>query len=72
MQDFLDLGNEARMNYPGNPSGNWTWRLPEGALSVPLADRIKEFNFLYERLNPESKEEEPAEVSVGDSPNKEM
>ncbi len=27
MQDFLDLGNEARMNYPGNPSGNWSWRI---------------------------------------------
>jgi 4-alpha-glucanotransferase len=54
MQDFLDLGNEARMNYPGNPSGNWTWRMPSGALSASLSDRIKEFNFLYERLNQKS------------------
>jgi 4-alpha-glucanotransferase len=55
MQDFLDLGNEARMNYPGNPSGNWTWRMTENALSVPLRARIKEINFLYGR----SKIEEP-------------
>jgi 4-alpha-glucanotransferase len=49
MQDFLDLGNEARMNYPGNPSGNWTWRMTEQALSAPLRARIKEINFLYGR-----------------------
>jgi 4-alpha-glucanotransferase len=49
LQDFLNLGNEARMNYPGSASGNWTWRMPEGALSAELAQRIKEFNFLYGR-----------------------
>ena len=53
MQDFLSLGNEARMNYPGNPSGNWTWRMEEGALSEGLAGRIREMNFLYDRLNDE-------------------
>jgi 4-alpha-glucanotransferase len=49
MQDFLDLGNEARMNYPGNPSGNWTWRMPAGAINPELKERIREFNYLYER-----------------------
>jgi 4-alpha-glucanotransferase len=49
MQDFLDLGNSARMNYPGNPNGNWTWRMPEGAMSDELARRIKELNYLYSR-----------------------
>ncbi len=49
MQDFLDLGNEARMNYPGNPSGNWSWRMPDGALTEMLKNRIKEFNYLYDR-----------------------
>jgi 4-alpha-glucanotransferase len=52
MQDFLGLGNQARMNYPGNPSGNWTWRLSANALSDSLRERIKDFNFLYDRLNP--------------------
>jgi len=51
MQDFLDLGNEARMNYPGNPSGNWTWRMPKGALTAELQAKIKEINYLYSRLN---------------------
>jgi 4-alpha-glucanotransferase len=51
MQDFLALGNEARMNYPGNPSGNWTWRLPKEAASADLMCKIRELNFLYSRLN---------------------
>ncbi|MFC1600751.1 4-alpha-glucanotransferase [Candidatus Sumerlaeota bacterium] len=30
LQDVLGLGAEARMNFPGRPHGNWTWRcLPE-------------------------------------------
>jgi 4-alpha-glucanotransferase len=49
MQDFLNLGNEARMNYPGNPSGNWTWRMTNSALSDSLQARINEINFLYDR-----------------------
>lgn len=27
VQDLLSLGTEARMNTPGTPRGNWTWRL---------------------------------------------
>jgi 4-alpha-glucanotransferase len=49
MQDFLNLGNEARMNYPGNPSGNWTWRIPKDAQSIDLQKKIKEINYLYDR-----------------------
>lgn len=51
MQDFLNLGNEARMNYPGNPSGNWTWRMPDSALNEPLGTAIQEINYLYGREN---------------------
>jgi len=50
LQDFLDLGNEARMNFPGKPQGNWRWRVPEGAPDAQLALRIKELNYLYGRL----------------------
>jgi 4-alpha-glucanotransferase len=50
IQDFLNLGNEARMNYPGNPSGNWAWRMSAEALEDELGQRIKELNYLYGRL----------------------
>jgi 4-alpha-glucanotransferase len=49
MQDFLDLDNSARLNYPGNPSGNWTWRMSEYAMNDQLSGRIREINFLYSR-----------------------
>ena len=65
MQDFLGLGNQARMNYPGNPSGNWSWRLSGEEYTQALQDRILEFNFLYDRLNPilqapQAEQEQPA------------
>ena len=50
MQDFLELDNSARMNYPGNPSGNWTWRMSKGMASENLRRRIYDFNQLYGRL----------------------
>lgn len=49
MQDLLNLGTEARMNFPGRPSGNWTWRMRPDALSPALRDRLYELNFLYGR-----------------------
>ena len=33
LQDILALGSEARMNTPGRPSGNWSWRYTPGAFS---------------------------------------
>jgi 4-alpha-glucanotransferase len=50
MQDFLELDNSARMNYPGNPSGNWTWRMPSGAADGFLQNRILELNKIYGRM----------------------
>jgi 4-alpha-glucanotransferase len=49
MQDFLGLGGESRMNFPGRAAGNWTWRIPHNALSNELKARIKELNYLYQR-----------------------
>jgi 4-alpha-glucanotransferase len=49
MQDFLSLDNSARMNYPGNPSGNWTWRMSASAMSESLCNRIQTLNYLYSR-----------------------
>jgi 4-alpha-glucanotransferase len=49
VQDVLALGSEARMNLPGRPDGNWTWRLAEGALGAPHAERLAELTELYGR-----------------------
>ena len=48
-QDVLGLGSEARMNTPGDPYGNWTWRLEPGALTPALADRLRAATVAAER-----------------------
>jgi 4-alpha-glucanotransferase len=44
MQDLLDLGTEARMNYPSTTDGNWQWRMADDAASPELAGRLAELN----------------------------
>ncbi len=41
-QDILGLGSDARMNNPVGATGNWKWRLQEGALDRDLAARVRE------------------------------
>ena len=51
MQDLLDLGAEARMNFPGTLSdSNWTWRAKDGMIEKSLARKIRELTALYARL----------------------
>lgn len=50
MQDYLDLGNEARINMPSSLGNNWKWRMDKNALSDELADKIYEMAKLYGRL----------------------
>ena len=49
MQDLLNLGGEARMNYPSRLGGNWEWRIRDDDLNEPLADKLRELNWLYLR-----------------------
>lgn len=42
LQDVLELGCEARMNRPGNPEENWSWRFSPGSLTDGLAQRLEE------------------------------
>jgi 4-alpha-glucanotransferase len=42
LQDLLNLGPEGRMNVPGRPQGNWTWRCTEAMLSVPAFQSLRE------------------------------
>ena len=50
LQDYLELGAEARMNEPGTLSTkNWSWRVDASLLTDELADRIARMVKLYER-----------------------
>ncbi|HTU00646.1 MAG TPA: 4-alpha-glucanotransferase [Candidatus Sulfotelmatobacter sp.] len=42
MQDLLGLGDEARMNRPGNSQGNWEWRFAPDRLTPALDARLRE------------------------------
>ncbi len=55
MQDFLELGSEARMNYPGRVGGNWAWRIIKKSLTPTFSKKIKDLNQLYDRDNTNSK-----------------
>ena len=50
MQDLLDLGAEARMNFPGTLSdSNWTWRAKDDIMNKDLAKKILNITKLYGR-----------------------
>ena len=51
MQDYLELGGFARMNFPGTLSvNNWTWRADRGFITEDLTKRIYETTQRYGRL----------------------
>ena len=51
MPDWLNLGAEARMNFPGTLSdANWTWRAEKKDFNMSLAKRIYNMTKLYGRL----------------------
>ena len=54
MQDFLRLGDGARINTPGTIAPeNWSWRVSPAALTPRLARRILKLTLLYgRRVNP--------------------
>ena len=50
-QDLLELGSEARMNFPGIANGNWQWRMKDGALTPELAQRLRSITLACGRLS---------------------
>ena len=51
LQDYLELGKDARMNRPGSLScANWTWRANAGQLTPALAEKIRSVTKRYGRL----------------------
>jgi 4-alpha-glucanotransferase len=49
MQDVLNLGGEARMNFPGKLGGNWAWRFTWNQVPAHMPAHFKEMAVLYER-----------------------
>jgi len=54
LQDFFSLDSRGRMNFPGRPQGNWSWRFSEAQLNPELQAQILELNRTYGRLQAES------------------
>jgi 4-alpha-glucanotransferase len=50
LQDVLGLGAEARMNTPGVPKGNWTWRVTPDQLTEEAEDHLATLTRLYGRV----------------------
>ena len=51
MQDYLQLGREARMNVPGTLSAsNWSWRAEQGFDTEALSKKIRQITQRYGRL----------------------
>jgi 4-alpha-glucanotransferase len=51
IQDFLQLGNEARMNLPGTVGGNWKWKLRDWQQIQHLVPLISQLNQKVQRAN---------------------
>ncbi|MCR4615901.1 MAG: 4-alpha-glucanotransferase [Clostridiales bacterium] len=49
MQDWLELGAEARINTPGTSCGNWQWRMDVGAISKALSKNMARMAVIYGR-----------------------
>ena len=59
VQDYLNLGGEARMNFPGTTNSNWTWRAKDGMITDALAEKIHHLTTLYARLGTQAEKAEP-------------
>jgi len=55
MQDILQLGEEARMNFPSTPLGNWTWRMTPGSFTDTDIGRLAAWTETYGRAADEQK-----------------
>jgi 4-alpha-glucanotransferase len=49
LQDYLGLGNEARINKPSTIGLNWRWRLLENEITDELLDKVRKVTKIYGR-----------------------
>ena len=50
IQDWLGLGDDARINTPATTGNNWRWRIDDDMLTHSLAEEIKEMTAMFGRL----------------------
>ena len=50
VQDYLCLGNEARINEPSTLGDNWKWRMKKGQLTDKTIEKIYKMTKLYGRI----------------------
>jgi len=62
LQDLMNLGNEARMNFPSTASGNWQWRYTADMLTDGIARGLAELTELFGRAPTEDQEENNGKV----------
>jgi len=70
LQDVLELGADARMNLPGRPAGNWSWRFRWEQLESWRVERMAELAEVYGRApgayeTPEAREHAEAVEEAG-------
>lgn len=51
IQDFFELGDEAKINTPSTLGNNWKWRARKEDFTDELAEKIKDMSRLYGRYN---------------------
>jgi 4-alpha-glucanotransferase len=66
LQDVMRLDDDARMNTPGSPSGNWAWRYAPHQLHEGLADGVRELTETYGRspVPPEARGFDPFDYTA--------
>ena len=57
LQDYLGLGNEARINTPSTVGGNWEWRVKEEQLTDELKELIRTLTIKYRTVAEENAKE---------------
>jgi 4-alpha-glucanotransferase len=64
LQDVLRLGDAARMNFPGRPQGNWSWRFSEGDITVSHIRGLRRLAETYDRLRASDADVSPEPASL--------
>jgi len=59
LQDVLRLGDEARINVPGESIGNWGWRFTSHQLTSGLGEGLRQLTKIYGRAADDSTQRDP-------------